>query len=146
MTAAGRKMEERMPKPIPVPNELSQPYWEAVNSGKLALQYCKNCNRYYHPPVGLCANCQAANFEFKEPSGKGKIHSYTITHDARQPAFEALQPYPVAVVELDDQPGLFMLSNLPGAKHEDIKVGKSVELTFEDLDGEHKIPQFQLAK
>ena len=34
-----------MPKVIPVPNALSQPFWDAVNEKRLVLQYCATCDR-----------------------------------------------------------------------------------------------------
>ena len=132
-------------KPIPVPNELTEPFWQAVNNRQLVIQRCQQCQRYAHPPVGVCINCLSSDLAYEPVSGKGTVHSFTITYDARQPAFEAIQPYAVAVIQLAEQDDLFMLSNLPGTSLDDVKVGLPVEVDFEALDESHLIPQFKAA-
>ncbi len=133
-------------KPVPVPDELTQPFWDAVDDKRLVVQRCTACPAFNHPPVDICPECHATEFTFEPVSGKGKIYSFTITHDARQPAFSAIQPYAVAVVELDDQPGLFMLSNIPGADVNELRNGMAVEVEFEELTPGRFIPQFHLVK
>ncbi|MEE9285814.1 MAG: Zn-ribbon domain-containing OB-fold protein [Dehalococcoidia bacterium] len=132
-----------MPKPIPVPTELTKPFWDAVDRHRLVVQRCQACGRYHHPPVELCPKCLSSHLAFEPVSGRGVIYSYTITHDARQPAFAEIQPYTVAVVELEEQPGLFMLSNIPGARVDEVKSGMPVEVTFEEVAPGRLIPQFQ---
>ena len=39
-----------MPKLIPVPDTLSQPFWDAVNQRRLVLQHCAQCDRLQYPP------------------------------------------------------------------------------------------------
>lgn len=133
-------------KPLPVPDELTKPFWDAVDEKRLVVQRCTACPAFNHPPVDICPECHATEFTFEPVSGKGKIYSFTITHDARQPAFSAIQPYAVAVVELDDQPGLFMLSNIPGADVNELRNGMAVEVEFEELIPGRFIPQFHLVK
>lgn len=133
-------------KPIPVPNSISVPFWEAINSRELTVQRCQNCETYFHPPVGVCPDCLSTDLRFDKVSGKGKLHSFSITDDARQPAFEAILPYTIAIVELAEQPGLFMLSNIPSARPENLRIEAPVELEFEELDPKHLIPQFHLVK
>ena len=135
-----------MPKPVPAPSELTKPFWDAVDSRRLVIQRCQGCRRYHHPPVELCAKCLSSDLAFEPVSGRGSIYSFTITHDARQPAFAEIQPYTVAVVELEEQPELFMLSNIPGVPTDDIKSGMPVEVTFEEVVPGRFIPQFQPAR
>lgn len=129
-------------KPVPTPDELTQPFWDAADAQRLEVQRCTKCRHYHHPPVDICPECHTTELAFERVSGKGKIDSFTITHDARQPAFSAIQPYTVAVVELDEQPGLFMLSNIPGTDVKEIKNGMAVEVEFEEVVPGRFIPQF----
>ena len=133
-------------KPVPEPDELTQPFWDAANRRKLVIQRCQACKRYHHPPAGICIDCLSTNLVFEPVSGRGRIYTYTITHDARQPAFEAIIPYTVAVVELDEQPGLFMLSQVPGTPPAEIKHGLRVAVDFEEVTPGRCIPQFRVVR
>jgi hypothetical protein len=39
-----------MPKVIPVADDLSKPFWDAVNRRRLVLQHCGACDRLQYPP------------------------------------------------------------------------------------------------
>ena len=133
-------------KPVPVPDDLTQPFWEAVNSRRLAIQRCQACKRYHHPPAGICIDCLSTNLAFEPVSGLGRIYTFTVTHDARQPAFDAIIPYAIAMVELDEQPGLFMLSHILGTPPEQVKHGLRVRVDFEEIIAGHCIPQFRVVR
>src|SRR5215208_1507811 len=47
----------RMPKVIPVPDELSKPFWDAVNARRLVLQHCGACEKLQYPPQKTCQVC-----------------------------------------------------------------------------------------
>ena len=134
-----------MSKPVPVPDNLTKPFWDACNEQRLVIQRCQQCQRYYHPPVGICVNCLSVNLAFEPVSGRGKIYTFSITHDARQPAFQAIAPYTVAVVELEEQRELFLLSNIPGTRPHDVKSGMAVKVEFEEIAPGCRIPQFRQA-
>lgn len=129
---------------MPELDELTAPFWQHADRAVLAIQRCSKCRGYYHPPVAVCPACLTSDMAFEPVSGRGTVYAYTITHDARQPVFQAMQPYAVVVVELEEQPGLFLLSNMPGTPLDDIRVGASVVVDFEPLGGVHRLPQFRL--
>jgi len=133
-------------KPVPIPDELTETFWESINQRRLVIQRCQNCRTYYHPPVGLCPECLSTELTYEPVSGRGTINSFTITYDARQPAFEAIQPYTVAIVELVEQKGLFMLSNVPGTPADEIRIGLAVVVDFEEIVPGRLIPQFRAAR
>ena len=58
--------------------------------------------------------------------------------------FESEAPFVNIVVELEEQPMLLMVSNLPGAERERVRVDAPVEVHFEARGGELVIPQFRL--
>jgi uncharacterized OB-fold protein len=92
----------------------------------------------------VCTECLSTEQQYEPVSGKGSIRTFTITYDARHPAFQALQPYTVAVVELVEQKGLFMLSNIPGTPVDQIAIGQEVMVEFEEIAPGMKIPQFHV--
>src|SRR6516164_11631782 len=133
--------------PIPVADEVSAPFWEGVRAGKLLLQRCGDCQRWQYPPDGTCSSCSSANIVFEEVSGRGTVYSYSQTvSGARHPYFQNISPYLVGQVELEEQEGLLMCSNFPGATLGDLDVGAPVEVEYQQITPEAVIPQFRLAK
>ncbi len=134
--------EEAPLKPLPIPSALSEGFWAAANQQQLVIQRCSACKQYAHPPVAICRNCSSTDLAHEPVSGKGTIHSFTITYDARMPAFSAKVPYPVLMVELDEQPGLILYSD-PDMAPDQVKIGQRVELYFEEVKPGHYLPQFR---
>jgi uncharacterized OB-fold protein len=72
------------------------------------------------------------------------VYSYAVADRAFHIGFADQLPYVVALVELDDQPGLRMLTNLVDVAREDVSVGMAVTVTFEDRE-DATLPQFRPA-
>ncbi len=120
-----------MPRQSPVPDEVDAPYFEAANNGRLVIQYCSACDRYQHPPDRVCYACGSAdNLTWREVRGRGTIYSYGVVHDSPVKALQVDQPYNVAVIDLDDCPGINVLSHLPGTPVDEVPIGGKVELMF----------------
>jgi len=123
-----------MPKVIPMPDELSRPFWDAISQHRLVLQNCLACRRLQYPPRERCATCRsAANLEWKEVAGRGHISSYIVIEDGRLDRRMPDQPYNLAVVTLDEDPGINFYSNLPGTPVDQVPVGDAVEVVFEEV-------------
>src|ERR1051325_6536193 len=104
-----------MPKPIPVPDEVSKPFWDACNERRLIVQYCTPCQRRQYPPQARCAECgTAAHLDWLETSGRGRINGYCVPYEARIVPLQADLPFNVAVIELEEDPAIKFLSSLPG--------------------------------
>ncbi|MDO8749733.1 MAG: OB-fold domain-containing protein [Dehalococcoidia bacterium] len=129
-----------MPKQIPVPNELSKPFWDACNQRKLVVQNCTSCNRLQYPPAQNCAKCgSAAHLQWKQVKGRGHILEYFVVRDSRIRRLQADQPFNLAVITLDEDPGLNFLSNLPGTPPGEVPVGGPVEVMFEPVEGSDQL-------
>ena len=139
-TAEGEKKD----KPVPAPDELTQPFWDASREGRLDIQRCGSCGYYNHPPKPLCDNCGSEDLGFEPVSGKGKIYSYTLMRQRNVQGFEDNLPYLNIIVELDEQPMLFMITNFVGGGPEDVKIGQAVEVMFEKVSEDIFLPQFKL--
>ena len=123
-----------MPKLIPVPDELSQPFWDAVNERRLVLQNCTACDKLQYPPQSACQVCGSADgLEWKEVEGKGRIAAYIVIEDGRLNRRMPDQPYNLAMVTLDQDPTVNFYSNLPGVPAYEVPVGAAVEVTFEEV-------------
>ena len=133
---------ETPPKPAPEPDEISLPYWEAAKRGQLMVQKCTSCGRGQFPPEPMCRHCQATDPPFVEMSGAGTIYTFAVYGRSFSPAFEV--PYALALVTLDDDPGVRLMTNIVDSDLDQLAVGDPVEVTYEER-GEWSLPQFRRA-
>jgi len=136
-------MSESRPKPIPVPDDLSRPFWDAARDHRLVLQRCASCGYYNHPPRLACDACLSQQLRFEPVSGRGTIYTFTVMHQRDVAGFESEAPFINLVVELAEQPRLLMVSNLPLAERDRVRIDAPVEVIFEDRGGVI-VPQFKL--
>lgn len=131
-------------------------YFEAARQHRLVVKKCAACGLLRFPPGAGCPWCTSLDWTWQQVSGKGAIYSYEIVAHAIQPGFRDLTPYPVVIVELDEQrgvptpqDGLRLIANLvddqfhPEAEA-NVAIGKRVDAVFQDLSPELSLPQFRL--
>ena len=134
-----------MPKQSPVPDELSKPFWDACNEDRLVVQNCKACDRLQHPPAPRCDQCGSADsLEWREMSGRGKIYGYGVVYDSPVRLLQEDQPFNVAVIWLEEDPGIQMYSHLPGTPVDAVPVGASVQVVFETTANGQKVPEWRV--
>lgn len=133
------------PRPVPAPDDVSGFYWQAAAEHRLVLQRCRSCHKLQYPPEICCVHCQSDQFALAEVSGRGVLYSYAVVDRALHAGFIDALPYVVAFVELDEQPGLRILTNLVDVPPDaPLSCGMPVEVTFEDR-GAVTLPQFRPA-
>lgn len=137
-------MSDTRLKPVPSPDEITQPFWEAVKERRLVLQRCATCNYYNHPPRTVCDACLSQELRFEPVSGRGRIHTFTVMHQRDVPGFESEAPFINIVVELEEQPMLLMVSNLPMADRDRVRIDAPVIVEFEDRGNGGIVPQFRI--
>jgi uncharacterized OB-fold protein len=131
-------------RPAPVSNELTKPFWDACNEGRLVLQNCTACSRLHYPPTQKCSKCGSADkLVWKEVQGRGHIDVFFVIRDSRIRGFRSAQPVNFAVITLDEDPGINFLSNLPGSRAGEVKPGAPVELMFEKTSNGQSIPEWR---
>lgn len=132
-------------KPIPDPHDpITRPYWDAAARDELRIQQCGACKQYHHPPVGICWHCQSTDLAFVPVSGRGTVYTYTIVRDQRIPAFDKHMPFVLGRVELEDAPGILLLTSILGLPVDQVRIGMPVEVEFEPIAEGVKIPQFRV--
>jgi uncharacterized OB-fold protein len=130
---------------VPEPSELTSFFWDAARAGRLEIQRCNTCRRYQHPPEPVCHSCLSFDLGSAEVSGRGTVYSYEIATQAFHPYFADKLPYVIAVVELDEQPGLKLLTNLVDFPEEALAVDARVEVQFHPLTDRISLPVFRPA-
>jgi uncharacterized OB-fold protein len=89
-------------RPQPPDTALTRPYWQAAAEGRLVIQHCTQCHQPRHYPRLMCARCHSTAYRWLPVSGRGRIHSWTVTHHAFHPAFKGELPYTLITVDLDE--------------------------------------------
>jgi uncharacterized protein len=128
---------------VPKPDVLTQPYWDGAREGKLLLQTCRQCGHVWHPPLPICPECHANNYEWRPSAGSGTVYSCTIVHHVAHVASQGRTPYLVALVTLDEGPRL--VANILNCAMDDVRIGMPVVLTFQDILPGITLPQFEPA-
>lgn len=135
-----------MAKIIPVPDELSKPFWDAINEQRLVMQTCSVCNRMQYPPENTCRECGSdQHFTWREVQGQGIIDGYVVIHDSRLRAFHSEQPYNVAIIRLEEHPEIKFFSNLPGTPVDEVPVGAKVQIEFQEVAPGRLVPEWRVA-
>ena len=122
-------MSEPAPhKPLPQPDALSGPYWEAAAEGRLLIQRCPACTRHQWYPRPLCLACGAREPDWVEASGRGTVHTFSVVRRTPNREFADELPYVFAIVELEE--GVRMATRLVGTPPERVRCGMPVRVTF----------------
>ncbi len=128
-----------------VPDEFTKPFWDAANEERLVIQHCNACSRLQHPPAPACGACGSSeHLEWKQMGGRGTIYNYGVVHDCPVRLLQEDQPFNVAVIMLEDDPGIQMYSHLPGLPADEVPVGAIVEVMFEETANGQKVPEWRV--
>lgn len=130
-----------MSLPNPALDEYNRPFWTGGQSGVLLIAQCGDCSTYSHPPTPRCPSCLGENVAPQPVSGRGTIYSYTINRRAWQPDLRV--PYVIAIVQLEEQSDIRLMTNIVGCEVEEVAIGQAVEVIFEDR-GHVAVPMFGL--
>ena len=117
-----------MNKPLPKPEGMNAEFYEHCARRELRFQRCE-CGVWRHPPRVLCAACGSEGWEWAPASGRGRVFTWTVTHQALHPAYADDVPYALLVVEMDE--GVRMVSTLRDLDPADLALDLPVEVVFE---------------
>jgi uncharacterized OB-fold protein len=128
-------------KPLPQISADMAPFFEAARRHQLVVQRCTACGALRFPARAICSRCLAREAEWVPASGRGTVFSFAIMHQAMHPGFAAEVPYAVVIIELEE--GVRLLSNLVGCPTGDVRIGLPVEVVFDDVTPEITLPKFR---
>ena len=109
-------------------------------SGRMMINRCQACHRYDHPPVPMCPTCHSRDVIPEAVSGKATVASFTVNHVPWVPNLRV--PYVFAAVELEEQPGLRLSTEIVNIDPEAVSIGMPVQVVFEQQE-EIYLPLFE---
>lgn len=119
----------------------SAPFWTGGERAELLINRCSDCATYHHPPAPICYNCHSKRIEHAPVSGRGTIISFTVNYQPWTPDLQV--PFVLAYVAIDEQPDVWLMTNIVGCAVEDVAIGRRVRVVFEQQE-EVWIPLFTL--
>lgn len=125
-------MSEQVFRVPPALDETNAFFWTAGADGFLRFLRCQACGYYLHPPSPRCPECGSLDVLPEAVSGRGEVFTYTVNHQSWDGTTD---PYIIAIVELAEQVGLRLTTNLVGMDLDVVEVGQLVQVVFEEHDG-----------
>jgi uncharacterized OB-fold protein len=108
----------------------------------LRIVRCNDCGYYIHPPSPRCPRCLGDDVEPSPVSGRGVVYSYTVNRREWSPGLEV--PYVIAIVQLDEQSDLRLMTNIVGCSADEVAIDMPVHVEFRE-QGEAFVPVFRPA-
>jgi uncharacterized protein len=114
-------------------------FWEGVSEGRLLIQRCTSCGTLRYPDAPMCGVCQSLEWDTQEASGRGRIHSWILSHHPTRPDESRI----VVLVDLEE--GIRIVSNIVDVDIDELQQDLPLELTFRTY-GDVTLPQFLVAR
>lgn len=132
------------PRPILAPgmDALARAFYAECARGRLCFQRCTACATFRHLPRHACAACGSPASEWAPSTGRGRIFSWTVTHQAPLPGLTV--PYAVAIVEMEE--GVRLAAALRGLAPEAIALDLPVRVELVPVSDTAAVPVFRPAE
>ncbi|MCA9829534.1 MAG: Zn-ribbon domain-containing OB-fold protein [Dehalococcoidia bacterium] len=128
-------------KPLPEPNTISKPYWDAAKEHRLVLQRSRKTGRFVFYPRAVSPFGADDTLEWVDACGRGTVYSYTVARRATSPQWNGDEPYVIAIVALDE--GVHMTANIIDCSPDSVRIGLPVEVAFMDVTPEVTLVQWR---
>ena len=120
----------------------SRLFWEGCQNHELRIPKCRHCGHVWFYPTPRCVECLEPAGDWIVSSGDATLYSYTAVHRPLHQDLAGDVPYIVAVVELSE--GVRMMTNIVGAKEDELEVGMPLKVEFVPK-GDAVLPLFRRA-
>lgn len=117
-------------------------FWSAGADGRLRFQHCDACERFVHPPSPRCPACLSDRLSVREVSGKARVATCTINHQAWHPALPP--PYALAIVEIEEARYVRLTTRIVHCDVDAVSPGMPVRVVF-SRQGDAWLPLFEPA-
>jgi len=122
--------------PLPEPDRVSAPYWEAGRAGRLTYQRCAGCGALPRLPSSICGACGSRDLAWLDSSGRGTLYSWTVVWRPQHPSFRV--PYAPAVMAVEE--GWWLMTAVIGCAPEDLVADLALRVVFHRAGGDVWLP------
>jgi uncharacterized OB-fold protein len=128
--------------PIPKVDDDNRDFWTGGRDGELRIIRCGDCGFYIHPPSPRCPRCLGSDVAPAAVSGRGRVYTYTVNQRVWAPGLDV--PYVIAIVELEEQAGLRLMTDLVDVPLDRVAIDMPVQVEFRE-QGDVHVPVFRAA-
>jgi len=125
-------MSEQPFRVLPRVTPQNEHFWRGGADGKLQFLRCSPCGSLVHPPAPVCGRCLSKELAPAAVSGRATVATFTLNHQPWVPSPD--HPYVIAIVEIEEQPDVRLMTNIVGCAPEDVYIGMAVAVEFEEQD------------
>jgi uncharacterized OB-fold protein len=119
--------------PLPdVDDPLVAPFFAGAARGELMVTRCVACKQFVWYPQEQCPTCGGA-LEWEPVSGRGSLFSWAVVRRAFLPAFDDKVPFVSALVAIDEDPAVRIVTYVVDAAPDDLRADQPLEVTFRPL-------------
>jgi uncharacterized protein len=120
--------------PLPdLTDERTAEYFAGAARGELVLPRCDSCNRFVWYPEEECPHCGGRSFTWTRVSGRGLVFTWTVVRRAFLPAFEEMVPFVTALVALEEDPAVRIVTYIVDCEPDALAADLPVEVVFRPL-------------
>ena len=120
--------------PLPdLHDERTAEYFAGAARGELVLPRCDECNRFVWYPEEECPHCGGRAFTWTRVSGQGRLFTWTVVRRAFLPAFEEMVPFVTALVALEEDPAVRIVSYIVDCEPDALAADLPVDAVFRPL-------------
>jgi uncharacterized OB-fold protein len=127
------------PRSLPALNDGNRAFWSGGRGERLLVPRCESCRRWALPPTDHCPGC-GGDTTAEEVSGRARLYTWTVNWHQYHP--DVPPPTIIAIVELVEQDGLRLATNLVNCDEQDLAVDMELAVLFEQ-HGEVFYPLFE---
>ena len=135
--------------PLPdIADELVAEFFAGAAHGELCIPRCVECERWCWYPEPTCPAC-GGRFEWTATSGRATLFSWAVVWRAFLPAFADIVPFVTALVALEEDPAVRIVTMIIDVSADALRADMPVEVVFHPLrfptvpDREVIVPMFR---
>lgn len=119
-------------QPLPEVTDDTAAFWSGGADGSLHIHRCNTCQTWFHPPAPVCPECLSMDVAAQPNAGRATVKGFTVNVQPWSP--DMIVPYVIAIVDIDDAPGVQLTTRLVDVDPSDVHIGLAVEVTFVQVD------------
>ena len=120
--------------PSPLASTEMQAFWDAARANRFVVPTCAACGKAHWYPRAICPFCAGETVEWRQGSGTGTIYSFSVMRRVKE-------PYVIAHVTLAEGPT--MLTNIVDCDFDEVRIGQSVAVVFQETENGQPVPMFK---
>ena len=112
-------------------NDLSGPFWQAAEQGRLVMTWCDACEQGVWYPQPRCPDC-GGGLVWKTLGGRASLLAWTVVRGPVNAAFAA--PYVPALVVPEEAPRSRLVTCIVGCSPSELYCDMALQVRFQQLE------------